>query len=412
MLIEKTITDQGPISKTSKKLRKYLREQELRENSREHLLIRQNAPDIQEKTQDYFQNHSKKLTELEKLISDDLSIKKQKRYKDRRWIGHSYGINLITHTAYLFQAYHFAYGVEGKPITPSKATLAKEIGICVRTLDKALKILEDMGVISWKSGKQTWETNTYYLAEAYKSIPMRKPKGFKHPKYLWLKQQYLIKNQKLKEFTRTLYEHFLGDITDHLLRREKKLRTSKVKIEKSLLKLGTDPPYAQKVPPNWHLLKDLKLHFKDQWVLSRYSECLLRAVMNDLYSYQSWGKSVENVAAFLISRCKDHEKQNEIKRSNPTNMNVKEWLTAYFKERRTRFLFISDINQIDRAKSEYRPFIQLLWHKGDFKQSVLKVFQKIEGNWIDKIFKFDRPNLVESIQFYLENSLKNIPSAS
>jgi hypothetical protein len=46
-------------------------------------------------------------------------IKKRKNYKKRRWKGHSYGVNLILHTAYLIQAYHFAFGVEGKPINPS-----------------------------------------------------------------------------------------------------------------------------------------------------------------------------------------------------------------------------------------------------------------------------------------------------
>ena len=366
---------------------------------------------LEEKISEYFQNHPEKLTDIEESLNEK-SSKKNRCYKHRRWSGHSYGIDLITHTAYLFQAYHFAYGVEGKPIRPSKKTLAKELGICIRTLDKALKVLRSMGVVDWKSGKTSWETNIYYLSDAYKSTPMRKPSDFVHPRHLWLKQQYLIKKQILKEFTRTIYEHLLGDIADHLLRREKKLRTSKEKIEKNDLKQGTDPPKARKMPPNWHLLKDLELHFKDLWVLSRYSERLLRAAISDLQSYQSWGKSVENVAAFLVSRCKDHEKQNEIKRSTSNIIDFKEWLTSYFKERRTRFLFIIDMNQIDRSKTEHRPFIHLMWHKGDFKQSVLKVFQKIEGAWIEKVFKFDRSNLVESIQSYLEKSLQNVPSVS
>jgi hypothetical protein len=366
----------------------------------------ENLFSLEEKIEEYFQKHPEKLKTLENSEPEHIdSLPTHQRYKPRRWAGHSYGVNLIIHTAYLFQAYHFAYGVEGKPIYPSKKTLAEEVGICIRTLDKALKILKEMGIISWKSGQTTWETNVYYLVDTYKSTPMRKPSDFTHPRHLWLKQQYLIKKQKLKEFTKTIYEHLIRDIADYLLRKNKKIRTPQEKRRKNILKVGTDPPNPQKKPPHWHLLKDLKLHFKDQWVLSRYSECLIRAAMDDLNSYQSWGKSVKNVAAFLVSRCKDHEKQNEMKKSKPNPDNIKEWLTIYFKERKKRFLFISNKNQIDRTKSEHRPFIQLLWHKDDFKKSVLKVYQKVEGTWIDKVFRFDRPNLVDSIHAYLETSL-------
>ena len=373
-----------------------------------------NVFSLEESAVEYFEKHPDKLKFLEKSEEDfvaSLSIKNPKIYKTRRWSGHSYGVNLIIHTAYLFQAYHFAYGVEGKPSIPSKQTLAEEIGICVRTLDKALKILKDMEMISWKSGKQTWETNTYYLADAYKSTPMRKPNDFKHPRHLWLKQQYLIKKQRLKEFTRTLYEHLLEDIADHLLCRNKKTRTSYKESSKNNIKPSKDPPPSRKMPPNWHLLKDLKLHFKDQWVLSRYSERLLRAAIDDLRSYQSWGKTVGNIAAFLMSRCKKYEKQREDKNTKAKPIDIKEWLTSYFKSHRKRFIFISDINQIDQATNESRPFIQLLWNKQDIRKSVLKIYQKVQGSWIDKVFKFDRPDFVESVESYLEKSLRKFPNA-
>ncbi|MCB1115642.1 MAG: hypothetical protein KDK71_04145, partial [Chlamydiia bacterium] len=115
-------------------------------------LVKQSPEDFQEKVQEFFDSYPEKLADLESSISED---KVRKKYKARRWSGHSYGVNLITHSAYLFQSYHFSYGVEGKLIRPSKKTLAKELGICIRTLDKALKILKEMEVISWKSGKQT-----------------------------------------------------------------------------------------------------------------------------------------------------------------------------------------------------------------------------------------------------------------
>ena len=184
-----------------------------KENS--YYLVKQGSQDLYDKIVDYCIKHPRLIEKLEKIEADhinSLPFKKRKKYKKRRWRGHGYGIQAILHVAYLIQGYHFAYGVEGKPINPSKATLAKEVGICVRTLDKALKILRAMGVVSWKSGKKTWETNTYYLADCYKKTPMRKPADFKHPRHLWLKQQYLIKKKKLKEFTRVLYEHLFCGI--------------------------------------------------------------------------------------------------------------------------------------------------------------------------------------------------------
>ena len=337
---------------------------------------------------------------------NSLPIKKRKKYKKRRWKGHSYGVHLVLHTAYLIQGYHFAFGVEGKPINPSKCTLAKEIGICVRTLDKALKILRSMGVVSWESGKKTWETNTYYLADCYKTTPMRKPEGFKHPRALWLKMQYIIKIQKLKDFTRTLYEHLLTDIADHLLRREKFIRSSLDKKSNFLLKPSKDPPKKRKKPANWHILRSLRLSFKDQYILGRYSESILRAAVDDMTTYLDWGKTIYNKAAFLMSRCKLHKEAAVDNNKLEEPKDIKSWLMSYFKKNKSKFQFISTDSELDLATSEAKPFINLKFHKDDLKKSVLKVFQKVQGSWIDKVFSFDRPDLAESIENYLENSIK------
>lgn len=383
-----------------------------------YLLTKKNpqeeALDLEKKIYDYFVNHPEKLKTLDECNPKcDLKLnKKKKRYKKRRWDGHSYGVKLVTHTAYLLQGYHFAYGAEGKLINPSKGRLAEELGICIRTLDKALKILEDMEVVSWKSGKQTWETNIYYLADAYKSTPMRKPEDFKHPRHIFLKISYLIAKQKLKEFTRTLFEYLSTNIADHLLRKNKKLRTSQKEGGKSAIKSAKDPPRPRKMPPHWHILKDLKLNFKDQWVLSRYSELALRSAINDLRSYESWDKKVENTSAFLISRCKDHKRKKLDQDKNQDTKSIKEWLTDYFKSRKVRFVFVNDRNQVDPKTSESRPFIQLLLHKQDIQRSVLKVYQKVQGAWIDKIFNFDRPDLTEAVESYLENSIRYLKASS
>jgi len=349
---------------------------------------------------------TEKLAKSEADHINSLPIKKRKKYKKRRWKGHSYGIQLVLHTAYLIQGYHFAFGVEGKPINPSKGTLAKEVGICIRTLDKALKILRTMGVVSWKSGKKTWETNTYYLADCYKVTPMRKPEGFKHPRALWLKMQYIIKIQKLKDFTRTLYEHLLTDIADHLLRREKFIRSSLDKKSNFLLKPSKDPPKKRKKPSNWHILRSLRLSFKDQYILGRYSESILRAAVDDMTAYLDWGKTISNKAAFLMSRCKFHKEAATVNKKLEEPKDIKSWLMSYFKTNKSKFKFINTDSDLDLATSEAKPFINLKFHKDDLKKSVLKVFQKVQGSWVDKVFSFDRPNLAEAIENYLENSLK------
>jgi hypothetical protein len=79
---------------------------------------------------------------------------------------------------------------------------------------------------------------------------------------------------------------------------------------------------------------------------------------------------------------------------------------SYLKLNKSKFQFINNDNDLDLATSEAKPFINLRFHKDDLKKSVLKVFQKVQGSWIDKVFSFDRPNLLESIENYLENSIK------
>ena len=382
-----------------------------------HNLVKEDDTDpITEKIYTHFEENPEQLEQFEKGAEkdeqeyfDNLNFKQKakykRRYKKRRWAGHGYGIKPVLHVAYLFQGYHLAYGVEGKRINPSKKRLAREIGTCIRTLDKALKVLRELGIIDWVSGKKTWETNTYFLAECYKTTPMRRPDDFDYPKHLFWKIQRHIKIKKLKEFTRVLYEHFLKDIADHLFHKTKSIRTSIEKRRRKSVKASKDPPPKRKKPPNWQLLRTFKLSFKDQWVIGRYSEALLRSAIDDYNFYKKQGKEIVNIPAFLISRCKTHkEKLDLLKKENRTN--VKDWITSYFKSRGKRFIFIAKESDLDTSTSEQKPFIQFLKHKANIKKSILKVWQKVGGQWIDKVFNFDRPDLVDSIENYLENSLK------
>ena len=370
----------------------------------QHHLVKQGEQNLYDKIVEYCANNPSIQEEIEESEADyinSLPIKKRKQYKKRRWRGHSYGIQAILHLAYLFQGYHFAFGVEGKPINPSKATLAKEVGICVRTLDKALKILKAMGVLSWKSGKKTWETNTYYLADCYKTTPMRKPADFKHPRYLWLKQQYLIKKQKLKEFTGTLYEHLFGDIADHLLRRQKFLRSSFERIGKKTLNNSKDPPKSRGRPILRHLLKPFKLAYKDQSILSSFGEAALRAAIDDLQVYTSWGKQAYNVAAFLVSRCKDHHKNSGADFSSNTPENILNWLKKQLTGK-PNIKIIQSEDQVDRADNE-STFAKVLIHKSNPLESLIFFWKKINGYWIDKRVPLKHERLKEVVAEFIED---------
>ena len=383
----------------------------VKDDTPQYHLVKKGEQDLYDKIVEFCAKNSFIEEALEKSESDyfeTLNVKQRKKYKKRRWRGHSYGVRLILHVAYLLQAYHFAFGVEGNPVNPSKAVLAKQVGICERTLDKALKILKAMCVVSWKSGKKTWETNTYYIADCYKTTPMRRPEDFEIPRKIWLKQQYLIKKQKLKEFTRTLYEHSLRDIADHLRCREKLERTSLEKELRKSFKSSKDPPKKRKRPILRHLLKEFSFSFKDQAILSCYGESVLRAAIDDIRAYESWGKAIYNKAALLVSRCKAHKEKLKAQEKAATPEDIKNWIINYLKRHNGKLNFITSKDELDLATSEVKPFIDLKFHKEEFKKSVLKVFQKVNGTWIDKVFRFDRPDLVEAIESYLENSLKMI----
>jgi len=81
---------------------------------------------------------------------------------------------------------------------------------------------------------------------------------------------------------------------------------------------------------------------------------------------------------------------------------------SYFKTHSKKIVFISKQSDLDLATNERRPFVQFLKHKEDFKKSVLKVWQKVRGQWIDKVFEFNRPNLADAIEFHLESSIKQL----
>ena len=382
-----------------------------------HNLVKEDDPDpITEKIYDHFEENPEQLEQFEKGAEkeeqeyfDNLNFKQKAKYKKRRWAGHGYGIKPVLHLAYLFQGYYLSYGVEGKRINPSKKRLARELGTCIRTLDKALKILKLLGIIDWVSGKKTWETNTYFLADCYKTTPMRRPDDFDYPKHLWWKIKRHIKIKKLKNFTRVLYEHFLKDIADHLFHKSKYIRTSIEKESKKSVKASKDPPPKRKKPPNWQLLKELGLSFKDQWVIGRYSEALLRSAIDDYNFYKKQGKEIVNIPAFLISRCKAHKQSFEEKQEAYKDCTPDEalgWIKAYLTSMKSKLKFISSLKEMDRSAKVKKPQVLLRISKDSPTKSIFGIFHKVEGQWLDKEFTFNRPDFKRVVFDYFGEIFK------
>ena len=188
-------------------------------------LVTESTCKISEDIEKHFIENPEKLIELEQSEREhfeNLSAKKKAKYKKRRWAGHGYGRRVVRDLAYLLQGYYFAYGIEGKKINPSRKRLAKELGVSVRTLDKAKSILKEMELITWVSGKKTWEPNTYILSDHLMTTPIKNPEeGYRHPPHIYHKLMVQEKTKRFKAFWTIIREHRLIDIAHHLLRRSK-----------------------------------------------------------------------------------------------------------------------------------------------------------------------------------------------
>nr|VFK81020.1 MAG: Helix-turn-helix domain [Candidatus Kentron sp. SD] len=327
-------------------------------------------------------------------------IEQSRAGKRRFYKGRCFRKIIYNKVLWVIKTFYLAFG----KVTPSYQTIADILQVHRNTVIKRLQELREWGVISWKSGKKTFETNTYYLNEAYMELIIPRPEKITLPRKIHY--AFVSKMAKAKGWLKTkLMNHFSIENVHHKLIVYLFSRTSIEKRRKDSFKSSKDPPPKRKKPPNWQLLRPFKLSFKDQWVIGRYSEALLRSAIDDYNFYKKQGKEIVNIPAFLISRCKTHkEKLDLLKKENRTN--VKDWITSYFKSRGKRFIFIAKESDLDHSTSEQKPFIQFLKHKADIKKSILKVWQKVGGQWTDKVFNFDRPDLADSIENYLENSLK------
>ena len=346
---------------------------------------------------------------LKAILSKVFPKPRKTKYKDRRKFYNCtkkcYEDNPEYHLAYLMQEYNIAYNGN---IFPTRKRLAEELQVSERIVDKALKNLKSEEDLYVQSGKKTWTTNQYFLPIKYQKHPLIAPPDYKSPKILHMainRKFTKAKCPELKRWIGKLFRRQKDQFAHYSFQEIKKLRSSLKKGVKISSKKTKDPPKKRKKPPNWHLLSPLKLSFKDHHILSRYSEALLRAAIDDLHAYAGWGKTIENKAAFLMSRCKAHQLQRQAKAEAAKPENLKNWITTYLTSFKNKISFINSKAQLDPATTDLRPHVELKLHKEDIKKSVLKIYQKVHGSWVDKFFQFDRPDLVEAIESYIENSL-------
>ena len=347
---------------------------------------------------------------LRSILSKVFSKPRKSKYKARRKFYNCtkkcYEDNPEYHLAYLMQEYNIAYDGD---IFPAIQRLAEELQVSKRIIDRTLKNLKSAEDLYVQSGKKNWTTNQYSVPIKYQKTPLIAPPDYIRPKILhWILSRKFSKAKcpKLKRWIGKHFRRQKKQFAHYSFQEVKNLRTSIENVIKNSFKTSKDPPKKRKRPILGHLLKEFSFSFKDQAILSCYGESVLRAAIDDLRAYEAWGKVIYNKAALLVSRCKVRKEKFKAKEKAAAPEDIKNWIVNYLKSLSGKLNFISSKDELDLATSEVKPFIDLKFHKEEFKKSVLKVFQKVNGTWIDKIFYFDRPDLVEAIESYLENSLK------
>ncbi len=336
---------------------------------------------------------------IEKRIRDQVAAsnfsKKKKKYKERRWPGHSYEHRVDQHLLYTLKLYEIAFCGH---VCPARETLAKNIGVHHNTIDKSLKKLSTWGCLTFVSGKQTYETNTYFIADCYKNQSVARPDDYKIESKLWFALNRIIKRLDWERKQRA-YEHLVRDIVHHFYRKRDFLRTLLKEKEKNPKKEGHDPPKKRKRVIFWHLLKPFKLCFRDQAILSRFGEGSLYLAIDDLKTYLSWGKEVSNAAAFLMSRCKYHRDQLRFKRAPQTPANKIGWLKDQLKNT-SNLKFVQSEEEVDRADNA-TTFVKFLIHKTDSKQSKIFFWKKVDGYWVDKEISLQNERFQELVMEFL-----------
>jgi hypothetical protein len=367
------------------------------------------APSINEDLSGYLQTKLKNLESQERTITKQQANfektpkgKKQKKRKQKKQEQQSTKSENRRRTVYALNL--FDIGFYGK-VKPARQTIANMCGFHVNTFDNHKKELKKIGLLGWDSGKKTYETNTYYLPDHVRNQAITRPKDFVIPRFLFIAIQYVLKKLDWKG-QQAIYQQLIKDVVHHISLRDRKERTSS---DENSEKCAKDPPKTRgspKRPIFRRLLSEFKFNFKDQAILSSHGEGPLRAAICDLNSYN--GK-VKNAVAFLISRCRAHQRkiqdQQAIQIETP-EQNI-EWLKQLLMDQKMKArLILQSVSSIDRSTQENKPFVNLLIHKKDLSKSKLIIEQKVHGTWINKAISVGREKFRETILSSLEMAFK------
>ena len=112
------------------------------------------------------------------------------------------------------------------------------------------------------------------------------------------------------------------------------------------------------------------------------------------------GKQAYNVAAFLVSRCKDHREKAGAKFSSEIPDNILKWLKRQLTGK-PNIKIIQSEDQVDRADNE-STFAKMLVHKNNPLESIVYFWKKINGYWIDKRIPLKHERLKEVIAEFIE----------
>ena len=289
---------------------------------------------------------------------------------------------------YLFRLYHIAYGGN---VYPSRQTIANALRVHPNTVDKYNRILKALGFLSWLSGKPNFTSNTYFIDACTQNQTMIRPEGFVIPRKLWFSLRGLM-NKLDWEAKQKLYTTLIKDFVNHILTNREYLRTLlKESMQKSFEKTK-DPPKKKKRPFLWNLLKPFKLPFKENIILSGFGEATLRASIEDYHAYLGWKKSIDNPVAFLIARCKFYKaKYHNVEKATP-KQNLT-WVKSQLKNNGAEFVS----SEIEIPRDSKKLFTKLMICKKQKEKSVLYLWKKINGYWIDKRITLDNPRLVELV---------------
>ena len=343
---------------------------------------------------------------LKRLVCRELLDREplKTKYKQRRWEGHSYKYYVEQHLLHLLKEYQIAYG----QVYVSRYRLAKELSICMKKLDMAIKVLQEWGVITVISGKASYTSNIYIISGGYDKIPTRAPEDYRRPHHIRQVIARKLLKEKCIKLKQWIYEHILEDITHHLLRKVKFIRSYEEK-KKKFLENGSDPPKKRRRLSCWHLLKPFKLSYKDRAILSSFGEASLRPAIDDLHYFEKKGNEVTNLIAFLISRCKHHRDKlkQRFEAEQPCDPEkALEWIKSFLTSMKSKLTFISKESDLDRSTNKTKPFVLFLQSLDSTEKSIFRIYQKVQGVWIDKEFNFCRPDFKIAVLDYFEQSFK------